>query len=105
MAKIHVNLGDDSYDILIERGLIDKVGPMIKELTDADRVVVITEDSVGKQYAAKLSKTLLAAKNLAVRFIIEEVSQVRSKGLQDVHKRRNRRGSLFPLHLGDEALR
>ena len=35
MAKIHVNLGDDSYDILIERGLIDKVGPMIKELTDA----------------------------------------------------------------------
>ena len=28
MAKIHVNLGDDSYDILIERGLIDKVGPM-----------------------------------------------------------------------------
>ena len=27
MAKIHVNLGDDSYDILIERGLIDKVGP------------------------------------------------------------------------------
>ena len=30
MAKIHVNLGDDSYDILIERGLIDKVGPMIR---------------------------------------------------------------------------
>ena len=69
MAKIHVNLGDDSYDILIERGLIDKVGPMIKELTDADRVIVITEDSVGKQYAAKLNKTLHAAKNLAVRFI------------------------------------
>ena len=69
MAKIHVNLGDDSYDILIERGLIDKVGPMIKELTDADRVIVITEDSVGKQYASKLNKTLHAAKNLAVRFI------------------------------------
>ena len=43
MAKIHVNLGDDSYDILIERGLIDKVGPMIKELTDADRVANSTQ--------------------------------------------------------------
>lgn len=69
MANIHVNLDLDSYDILIERGLIHKVGPMIKELTDADKVVVITEDSVGKQYAAKLNKTLHAAKNLSIRFI------------------------------------
>lgn len=30
MANIHVNLDLDSYDILIERGLIHKVGPMIK---------------------------------------------------------------------------
>lgn len=68
MANIHVNLDEDSYDILIERGLISKVGPIIKKLTGADKIAVITEDSIGKQFTAKLLKTLRGA-NLNVRFI------------------------------------
>jgi 3-dehydroquinate synthase len=68
MANIHVNLEEDSYDILIEPGLISRVGPLIKQLTGADRVAIITEDCIGKQHTTKLLKTIKDS-NLLVRVI------------------------------------
>lgn len=37
MATVNVNLGKDSYQIEIERGLLDKVGGKIRALTKAEK--------------------------------------------------------------------
>ena len=48
MAILHMDLGADSYDIVIERGALQKA----KEYLDLDRkVLVVTDDGVPKQYA------------------------------------------------------
>ena len=58
MDKIHMNLGNDSYDIVIDNGLIQKAGPMIRDLTGADRAAIITEDGLDKLYGNDLVKSL-----------------------------------------------
>ncbi len=48
MNVLHMDLGADSYDIVIERGALQKAG----EYLDLDRkVLVVTDDGVPKQYA------------------------------------------------------
>lgn len=49
---IHLELGKDSYDILLKRGALDSAG----EHFDLDRkVLVVTDDGVPQEYAAKVT--------------------------------------------------
>lgn len=62
METIHVNLGKDSYDIEIEAGLLDKVGPKVKALLPkAEKLTIITDDTVDVLYGERLAKVLDAA--------------------------------------------
>ena len=58
MDKIHINLGKDSYDILIDTGLVRKAGPAIRDLTGAEKAAIITEDGIDKLYGMSLVKSL-----------------------------------------------
>ncbi len=49
---IHMNLGDDSYDILVERGLLGKAG---RHLNLNRRVLVVTDAGVPASYAQALA--------------------------------------------------
>lgn len=61
METIHVNLGKDSYDILIEAGLLSKVGPRVRALLPkAEKLAVVTDDTVDALYGEKLEKVLEA---------------------------------------------
>ena len=52
MSILHMELGADSYDIVIERGALNRAA----ELFDLDRkVIVITDDGVPKEYAEKVA--------------------------------------------------
>lgn len=52
MSILHMELGADSYDIVIERGALQRAG----ELLDLDRkVLVLTDDGVPAQYAAAVA--------------------------------------------------
>ena len=52
MNLLHMNLGADSYDIVIERGALQKAG----EFLDLDRkVLVLTDDGVPREYAAAVA--------------------------------------------------
>lgn len=52
MNILHMNLGADSYDIVIERGALQKAG----EYLDLDRkVLVLTDDGVPQEYAAAVA--------------------------------------------------
>lgn len=53
MEKLRMELGADSYDILLENGLIDRAG----ELLNLDRrVLIVTDSGVPRRYASCLSR-------------------------------------------------
>ena len=53
MRTIKVQTGRP-YDILIERGLIDRCGQFIKEVSKAQKVCVVTDSNVEKIYAQRV---------------------------------------------------
>lgn len=51
--KLHMNLGKNSYDIVMERGLLDHIGDYL----DVERkVMIISDDGVPKQYCDTLMR-------------------------------------------------
>ena len=41
--KLHVNLGENSYDIVIEKGLLKKASEEIREVYSGKRIAVISD--------------------------------------------------------------
>lgn len=58
MKQLHVALGANSYDILIERGLIDRIGPLLRPVADCPRAFVLTDENVGALYGERVLKSL-----------------------------------------------
>lgn len=62
METIHVNLGADSYDIEIEAGMLAHVGPKVRALLPkAEKIAVITDDTVDALYGERLETVLRGA--------------------------------------------
>ena len=60
MSIIHVK-NQSSYDIQIEPGLLDRCGALIRPLTGAARVLLITDSNVPPLYAGRVAASLEAA--------------------------------------------
>ncbi|MFK7911505.1 MAG: 3-dehydroquinate synthase [Akkermansiaceae bacterium] len=54
MPTVHVNLGDRSYDILVEDGLLGNAHSLIAERGLAGKCAIITDSNVAPHYAQKL---------------------------------------------------
>lgn len=62
METIHVDLGEHAYNIEIEAGLLDKIGPKVAALLPkAKRAVIISDTNVAPLYAERLQKTMAEA--------------------------------------------
>ncbi|HYD11487.1 MAG TPA: 3-dehydroquinate synthase [Allosphingosinicella sp.] len=46
MTRIEVGLGDRSYDVLIEHGLLDRTGELLAPLAREHRLIVVSEENV-----------------------------------------------------------
>ncbi|MBQ1603251.1 MAG: iron-containing alcohol dehydrogenase, partial [Oscillospiraceae bacterium] len=57
MRTVHVHTGDP-YDILIERGILDRCGAYVRELSQAEKVVVVTDDNVAPHYLWRVINSL-----------------------------------------------
>lgn len=84
MDKIHINLGKDSYDILIDTGLVRKAGPAIRDLTGAEKAAIITEDGIDRLYGMSLVKSLEEA-GVRTQMIVVPSSE-KSRTLQVVRR-------------------
>ena len=60
MQVIPVNLGERSYDIIIDRGILYRMGDLIRPLT-AGKAFVITDTNVGPLYAPRVLEALRGA--------------------------------------------
>lgn len=57
------------YNIVIDKGILPKSGDMIKEVTSAERVAVITDDTVDKLYSDIVMKSLSDAGFETFKFV------------------------------------
>ncbi len=58
MKRLKVNIPDREYDILIQKGLLVNTGELLKEVTCAQKAVIVTDTNVGPLYAEKLLLSL-----------------------------------------------
>ena len=56
--ELNVNLGKDSYRILIERGLLKRAAKEIREIYQGKKIAVISDDSVYAFYGESLLEQL-----------------------------------------------
>jgi 3-dehydroquinate synthase len=61
MPKISVELGTNSYSILIQRGLRNTLADEIKQLSRATRIAIITDSKVAGLYVEELKQQLIKA--------------------------------------------
>ena len=70
MKRIHINLGKYSYDIPIEKGLLQRAGDYVCTLTKAKTLAVITDTSVDALYGDTLEQSLRDAGFIVRRMIV-----------------------------------
>lgn len=68
MEKVTVN-ASTSYDILIDKGIIDKCGELIKGIKPKGKCAVITDDNVDRFYCERVMMSLKSADIEAVKFV------------------------------------
>jgi 3-dehydroquinate synthase len=61
MTRITVGLGDRSYDIIIETGLLTKAGTYLKPFTKSGRIIIVTDANVAKHHLATLTSSCATA--------------------------------------------
>ena len=64
------------YNIVIDKGILPKSGDMIKEVTSAERVAVITDDTVDKLYSDIVMKSLSDAGFETFKFVFPHMSDL-----------------------------
>ena len=52
--KLTVNLGKDSYNIYIERGILSKAGDFIRKVFNGQKIMIISDDNVFPLYGNAL---------------------------------------------------
>ncbi len=58
MRELKISLGENSYSILIEKGLISSIGKKISEIYNGKKVAVVTDKNVDKFYGDKIVSQL-----------------------------------------------
>ncbi len=58
MKSLHVNLGSNSYDILIGFDLINNTSEYIKDLFNGKKILIITDENLEKLYSKQLKDNL-----------------------------------------------
>ena len=68
--EIFIDLKERSYKIEIKRGILEEIGKKIKKIKEYNKIVIITDENVGKLYLDRLTKTLREENFLVYDIII-----------------------------------
>jgi 3-dehydroquinate synthase len=71
IETINLDLGDNSYDILIKHGLLDNAVDYISKVTKSKKVIIVTDTNVAKDYLYPLIHNLKSEKYNVEHIIIE----------------------------------
>lgn len=76
--EVPVSLGNRSYNIVIQEGLLQQTGDCLRQAGLSDRVGVVTNPGIGKLYGRALVQSLKAARFRPTLIMIPEGEQAKS---------------------------
>lgn len=59
--NLYVDLGENSYNISIEKGMLSRLGDEVKKFYNGEKVFIITDENVNKYYGEKVEESLKKA--------------------------------------------
>jgi 3-dehydroquinate synthase len=71
MSELEIRLAASSYKIEIEWGLLDMCGERIRRISDAERVIIISDETVWNHYGSRLEATLKSSGFIADKILIK----------------------------------
>jgi 3-dehydroquinate synthase len=82
MRRIHVNLGPKSYDIVIKRGILNRIGKRVREIVpQAERAAVVTDDRVNYLYGDMVEENLTEFGFHVHRIVVPHGESSKSMGM------------------------
>lgn len=102
--RVNVALGERSYDILIQAGLLGEIGPHLRQLGLSGKVALVTNPLVGRLYAPTVLRSLKSVGYQARTILVPEGERAKSlrwvaRILDELVRERFERGSIV-LALG-----
>ncbi len=76
--KLYVDLGENSYNIIIEKGLLDKIGEEIKNIYAGEKVFILTDTNVNNFYGEKVEKNLNKAGFITKKLVLPAGEETKS---------------------------
>lgn len=70
MEQITVNLGERSYHVMIEDGLLNDIGRLVRQHFSGHKIMVVTDDNVAKLYAGRVATSL---ENAGFQAFVKEI--------------------------------
>lgn len=84
MKELRVNLKENSYDILIEKGLFQKLGQLLRGKIPSQKVTVVTDENLNSIYGRELKENLESS-GYEVKIIVIEPGE-KSKSLRTLER-------------------
>lgn len=69
MKRLTVNVNNNSYDILIKKGLLDKAGELVKDVLDAKKLLLVSDTNVYPIYGDKIKHLLEQAGYQVITYV------------------------------------
>ena len=84
MKELRVNLKENSYDILIEKRLFQKLGQLLRGKIPSQKVTVVTDENLNSIYGRELKENLESS-GYEVKIIVIEPGE-KSKSLRTLER-------------------
>ena len=84
MKRYQVNASGGNYDVVIDSGLLERIGTLIGTTISVKRIIVITDSNVDRLYADRVMKSLQEAGISAAKYVFDPGEE--NKTLQTVHQ-------------------
>lgn len=76
--NLYVDLKENSYNILIEKGLLDRLGREVKSVYNGEKIFIITDKNVDKFYGEKAQKSLESQGFKVRKLVLEPGEETKS---------------------------
>ncbi|KHD35914.1 3-dehydroquinate synthase [Clostridium acetobutylicum] len=88
MKTLEMELGQNSYSIFIEKGIMNDIGKRISKLYSGEKIVLITDDNVNKFYGEKIEKNIKDSGYDVFKIVIKAGEKSKNiKTLTDIYSR------------------
>ncbi|MCX7766399.1 MAG: 3-dehydroquinate synthase, partial [Candidatus Sumerlaeia bacterium] len=78
MEEIKVKLGERSYNIYLEHGQLEKLAELVKAVTEFERILVVSNTTVGSLYGDTVLEILNSAGFVSELFNIPDGEQYKN---------------------------